>query len=109
MASNLKNDPYYVRRTGGIGIAENASENQGYEQLACEMEQQVQAKPISAAAIAVGVGLGAGLLLSTVLSSERTQKERFARRLGSFLSQSGNLRSSVENMLPNAITDRYFN
>ena len=70
------------------------------------MQQQVQEKPVSSVAIAVGVGIGAGLLLSTLLTSGPSRRERLASRLGSYLS-SGNLRSSIEDILPNAFTDRY--
>ena len=71
------------------------------------MQQQVKAKPVSSAAIAVGVGIGAGLLLSTLFSSERSRRERMARRLGSYLPSGQSLRSSIENILPDVITDRY--
>ena len=109
MASNLKDDPYYVTRDASGAGSENDNRNFDYDQFTSDMQQQVQEKPVSSVAIAVGVGIGAGLLLSTLLSSERSQKQRFARRVGSFLSGSGQLRSSVENFLPDSITDRYFN
>ena len=70
------------------------------------VRQQVKSKPVSTVAVAVGVGIGAGLLLSTLFSSERSRNERLARRLGNYLG-GGNLRSSIENMLPDSITDRY--
>ena len=107
MASNLKDDPYYVRRNPSSHQSVNDDQEYGYDHLANELQQQVKAKPISSVAIAVGVGVGAGLLLSTLLSSEREQQERFARRIGNYLSGNGSLRSTVESFLPNSITDRY--
>ena len=71
------------------------------------VQQQVQAKPVSSVAVAIGVGIGAGLLLSTLFTSERTRRERMTRRLGNYLPSGQSLRSSIENILPDVITDRY--
>ena len=71
--------------------------------------RQVKEKPVSSAVIAVGVGIGAGLLLSTLFSSERSRRERLARSMGNFFTGGQGLRSSIENMLPDVITDRYRN
>ena len=108
MASDLKNDHHYDQRSSNFGQSAENKLEQGYEQIASEVQQQIQDKPVSSVAVVVGVGIGAGLLLSTLLSSERVQQERFARRVGSYLAGSGNLRSSVEKLIPNSITDRYF-
>ena len=108
MDSNLKSDPYYDQRNSAFGQSAEDNLEHGYEQLASEVQHQIQDKPVSSAAIVVGVGIGAGLLLSTLLTSERAQKERFARRVGNYLSSNGNLRSSIENLIPNSISDRYF-
>ena len=108
MASNLKSDPYYKPRNSSFGQSAEGSVEHGYEQLANEVQQQIQDKPVSSVAVVVGVGIGAGLLLSSLLTSERAQKERFARRVGNYLSSNGNLRSSIENLIPNSISDRYF-
>ena len=102
MATEHKNDSQYA--TENDQRDEHANDETSATQ---EVQRQVQAKPISSAAIAVGVGVGAGLLLSTLFSSERSRQERLARRMGSYFAGGGNLRSSIENILPNAITDRY--
>ena len=108
MASNLKNDPYYKPRNSAFGQSAEDDVTHRYDQIASEVQHQIQDKPVSSVAVAVGVGIGAGLLLSSLLTSERAQKERFARRVGNYLSNSGNLRSSIENLIPNSISDRYF-
>ena len=85
------------------------SNDQAHDEVSSEsvMQQQVRAKPVSSVAIAVGVGIGAGLLLSTIFSSERDRRERLARRMGSYLPSGQSLRSSIESILPDVITDRY--
>ena len=108
MASNLENETYYDQRNENIAESTSSESDLSYGQIAEEVQYQIDEKPISSAAIAVSVGIGAGLLLSTLLSSERAQKERFARRVGNYLGGSGNLRSSIESFLPNSVTDRYF-
>ena len=102
MASNLKDDPYTITRNADAGNPEYDS----HGQIATGLHQQIQTKPVSSAAIAATVGIGAGLLLSVLLTSERSRKEQFARRMANYLAGSGNIRSSIGNLLPNSITDR---
>ena len=107
MSSNLNNDRYATSEHVGVGESGLDNPDVDQRQSAGRVQRQIKAKPVSSVAIAVTAGIGAGLLLSTILGSERFRKERLARRLGSYLTGGGNLRSSLENLLPDSITDRY--
>ena len=97
-------DPHYA--SANDHLKETAQDEAS---VANRMQQQVKTKPVSSVAIAVGVGIGAGLLLSTLFSSERSRRERLASRLGSYLPDGQSLRSSIESILPDVITNRYTN
>ncbi|QEG20378.1 hypothetical protein [Mariniblastus fucicola] len=98
MASNLKHDRYYAVDN------ENGAASADTNQSPGAVQECVQENPVNSALLVIGLGVGAGLLLSTLFSSERTRRERLTRRVGDYLqSGTGNLRSTLENVIP----DRY--
>ena len=102
MSSNLSDRDYLPSRP-----AENGQLN--VEDIASNVQQQIEEKPLSSVAVAVGAGIGAGLLLTALFSSEPTRKDRLSRQVASYLnSRMGDIRSGVQNVLPDSVADRWY-